>query len=270
MLGLFQENGPCFITPDGKPRNNPYSWTSATNMLYIDQPTQVGFSYSIPIPASMDASGDIVPLQGKSCPQNATKCGTWSLPDANLTASSTPDAAPNFWKTLQGFMGVFPQYAQNDVIFGTESYGGKYGPIFSEYIMKQNDILEQDDTAIPGALQVPLSALLIGNGWFDPLVQYQAYYNFTVSPGNTYDLHVFNSSTQTAIYNALYRPGGCVDMINTCYTNGTDVNCAAADDACYRGAEQPFEDMTLARDSYDVRYLNPSPFPPSWMDAYLN
>jgi carboxypeptidase C (cathepsin A) len=36
------------------------------------------------------------------------------------------------WKTLQGFMGAFPQYSANGVHFATESYGGHYGPLFNE------------------------------------------------------------------------------------------------------------------------------------------
>ena len=26
MIGLFQENGPCFVNPDGHPYNNTHSW----------------------------------------------------------------------------------------------------------------------------------------------------------------------------------------------------------------------------------------------------
>lgn len=40
MIGLFQENGPCSVDIDGNVLNNPYSWSNASNMLYIDQPTQ--------------------------------------------------------------------------------------------------------------------------------------------------------------------------------------------------------------------------------------
>jgi carboxypeptidase C (cathepsin A) len=130
MIGLFQENGPCRVGSDGVAVSNPYSWSNASNMLFIDQPTQVGFSYSIPVPAYTDGfSQELVVLPNNTCPDYATDwaCGTYSYPNETLTADSTPAAAPGMWKTLQGFMGVFPQYSREEFFFTTESYGGHYG-----------------------------------------------------------------------------------------------------------------------------------------------
>jgi len=53
-------------------------------------------------------------------------------------------------------------------------------------------------------MKISLESVSIGNGWFNPNTQYQAYYNFTVYPGNTYDVAPFNSSIQDQMYNALY------------------------------------------------------------------
>lgn len=193
MIGLFQEQGPCRIDSDGNVVNNPYAWNNVTNMLFIDEPTQVGFSYSTPVPAYIDPnSGYLVELPNKTCPDYASDwgCGTYSYFNESLTANSTPAAAPNFWATLQGFMGAFPQYSREGVYFTTESYGGHYGPIFSEYFETQNA------KNISGAHNISLEGLLIGNGWYDPLIQYQAYYNFSVSPGNTYGYDPLNQSVK--------------------------------------------------------------------------
>lgn len=43
MIGLFEENGPCYIDAEGNVVNNPYSWNNVSNMIYIDQPTQVSY-----------------------------------------------------------------------------------------------------------------------------------------------------------------------------------------------------------------------------------
>jgi len=47
MIGLFQENGPCGIDIDGKVIFNPFSWNNASNMLYIDNPTQVSLTIQL-------------------------------------------------------------------------------------------------------------------------------------------------------------------------------------------------------------------------------
>lgn len=234
MIGLFQELGPCSIDADGSVVNNPYSWSNVSNMLFIDQPTQVGFSYSKPIPGYVDPnSGLIVQLPNATCPDYASDwdCGTYSYFNESLTANSTPAAAPNMWKTLQGFMGAFPDYSRNGFYFTTESYGGHYAPIFNEYFEQQNA------KNISGAHEISLKAVLIGNGWYDPLLQYQAYYNFTVFPGNTYDYDPFNQSVKDQFFNNMYGPGNCYDQTVDCMTRGIDEICSSADNFCFEQVE---------------------------------
>ena len=135
----------------------------------------------------------IITLPDATCPDYAQKigtCGTYSYANESLIANSTHAAAPNFYKALQGFMGALPQYSRNSFHFSSESYGGHYGPIFNEYIEAQNA------KNIPGSHHISLETVMIGydhtpisssikahdsyrNGWYDPLLQYQAYYNYT-------------------------------------------------------------------------------------------
>lgn len=141
MIGLFQENGPCqFVAGASTPSLNPYSWNSFANMLYIDQPIGVGFSY-----------------------------GTDSV-------SSTVTAAPYVWKLLQAFYTQFPQYENRDFGVFTESYGGHYGPEFADYFEEQN--VKITSGTITGH-NIKIVALGINNGWFDATIQEKAYVDFS-------------------------------------------------------------------------------------------
>ncbi|TVY56338.1 Carboxypeptidase S1-like protein [Lachnellula cervina] len=153
------------------------------------------------------------------------------------------------------------------------------GPIFNEYIEEQNA------KNISGAHKISLESVLIGyvlpampsllelicsrNGWYDPLIQYQAYYNYTVFPGNTYDYSPFNTSVQEQFYNQLYGPGNCLDQIKDCAARGLNDICESADNFCYSLVEEVLPDNTN-RDEYDIRELQPDPFPYAFYVDYLN
>lgn len=104
---------------------------------------------------------------------------------------------------------------------------------------------------------------------YDPLIQYQAYYDFIVSPGNTYDYAPFNDSIASLFYNNLYGPGNCVDRLNACYAGGDNAICGDADTFCANHVENLF-DIYLGRDEYDARELYPDPFPYEFYVDYLN
>ena len=267
MIGLFQELGPCGVDSSGKVYNNPYSWSEASNMIFIDQPAQVGLSYSIPVPGYADPStGDVVVLPNNTCPAgNITQgtCGTYSNPNVTDTETTTAAGAPAFWATLQGFMGAFPQYSRESFNFATESYGGHYGPVYNEYIETQNA------KKITGAHEIHLESVLIGNGWYDPIIQYQAYYNFTVSPGNTYDYFPFTANQSAEMFNNLYGKGNCVDGLKHCAATGDNKVCSDADTYCADKVESLYDNY-LNRDEYDMRELMPDPFPYNFYPAYLN
>ncbi|GAC74876.1 serine carboxypeptidases [Moesziomyces antarcticus T-34] len=264
MIGLFQELGPCSVDSNGTVVNNAYAWNNASNMIFIDQPATTGLSYTKLIPGYVNPSTDsLVVLPDETCPEYAQDfgtCGTYSAPNVTLTANSTESAAKNFYRTLQGFMGAFPQYSREDFHFATESYGGHYGPVFNEYIEQQN---------AHAAHKIKLKSVMIGNGWYDPALQYAAYYNFTVSPGNTYDYRPFNSSVEEMMYNNMFGSGNCLDQIRDCYATGTNQVCSTADTFCANNVESILDNYAN-RDEYDIRELSPDPFPYSFYVDYLN
>jgi carboxypeptidase C (cathepsin A) len=144
---------------------------------------------------------------------------------------------------------------------------GHYGPIINQYVEQQNELIAKKE--LHNAHHINLKTLLIGNGWYDPLIQYQAYYNFTVFPGNTYDYKPFNESISAMMYNSLYGPGNCVDMTKDCYARGINSVCSFADNFCANNVEEVL-DIYANRDEYDIRELSPDPFPPTFYVDYLN
>jgi cathepsin A (carboxypeptidase C) len=56
MLGLFEELGACLINEHGNGTTyNKYGWNKAANMLFVDSPAGVGYSYSdegTPVPSN--------------------------------------------------------------------------------------------------------------------------------------------------------------------------------------------------------------------------
>jgi carboxypeptidase C (cathepsin A) len=122
------------------PSLNPYSFNEYANMVYIDQPIGVGFSY-----------------------------GTDDV-------TSTVTAAPYVWTFLQAFYAQFPAYESRDFGIFTESYGGHYGPEFASYIESQNTKIAAG--SVTGE-NISLVALGINNGWYDAKIQYKAYVDFS-------------------------------------------------------------------------------------------
>lgn len=266
MNGLFSEMGPCSIDAAGNVVDNPNSFSTVSNMLFVDQPATVGFSYTIPTNASMSAeTAQITPTQ--SCTIADPGCGTFSSPDFSLTPNGTVAAAAVFYSAMQGFMGAFPQYSANGVHINTQSYGGHYGPIFSDYIVKQNKL------NTPGTVPIPLKSLTIEDGFFDTRVQFAAYYNYTVQPGNPYGLSPYTAAQQKTLYNNVWGRGGCQDQQAACNANPPPANidsvCAAADTFCVSAVED-FFDINALRSETDIRELASDPFPPAFFVSYLN
>lgn len=64
MLGMLQELGPCLINEHGNgTKFNKYGWSKRSNMIFVDQPAGVGFSYvdrGTPVPDnSFSAASDL-------------------------------------------------------------------------------------------------------------------------------------------------------------------------------------------------------------------
>lgn len=104
MLGFAQEHGP-YSMPDGEERffRNPNSWNLETNMLYIESPAGVGYSYFYG-----DDKGHF-----------------------DDTSSSEDNYA-----ALVAFFEKFPEYRDHDLFISGESYAGIYVPYLAWQIIE--------------------------------------------------------------------------------------------------------------------------------------
>lgn len=189
MMGLLEENGPCFVEPDSKTtRLNPWSWNNEVNMIYLDQPTQVGFSYDVLTNCSVELSQDdygfnIVPTDFKGEAPNVnltTLAGTFGSQKLNQTANTTAQAAHVLWHFAQTWFFEFPHYKPHDdkISVWAESYGGHYGPGFFEFFQQQNEKIENGSLADGDAHYLHLDTLGIVNGLLDLVVQGESYIDF--------------------------------------------------------------------------------------------
>ncbi|KAF2087953.1 putative carboxypeptidase S1 [Saccharata proteae CBS 121410] len=192
MIGLFQENGPChFVNGSSEPSLNEYSFNEYANMLYVDQPIGVGFSY-----------------------------GTDDV-------TSTVTAAPYVWNLLQAFFAEFTTYESRDFGIFTESYGGHYGPEFAYYIQDQNAAIANG--TLTDAETINLVALGINNGWYDEGLQNQAYIDYALN--NSYNQLITEEEAaeyQTALddkctplIDTCYSTGtsaSCIKADSVCYS----------------------------------------------------
>ncbi|KAL6652799.1 hypothetical protein ACP70R_011724 [Stipagrostis hirtigluma subsp. patula] len=104
-VGAFSENGPFRPSGNGLVRNE-YSWNKEANMLYLESPAGVGFSYSTD-PSFYGGVGD------------------------SMTARDN-------LKFLQGWFAKFPQYKGRDLYITGESYAGHYVPQLAQRMVEFN------------------------------------------------------------------------------------------------------------------------------------
>lgn len=93
------ELGPSSIDKNVKTKYNPYSWNANASVIFLDQPVNVGFSYS---------GGSV---------------------------SNTVAAGKDIYALLTLFFDQFPEYAKQPFHITGESYAGHYIPVFAHEIL---------------------------------------------------------------------------------------------------------------------------------------
>ncbi|KAI1165808.1 carboxypeptidase S1 [Nemania serpens] len=289
LLGLFAENGPCYINSDSNStRLSEWSWNNEVNMLYIEQPVQVGFSYDTLHNYTYNLiTGRTVALNPSDpIPETNTTQLVGTYPSNNRTATSqgSRNAAIAIWHFAQTWFQEFPAYHPNDsrISLATESYGGRYGPAFFSFFEEQNQKIENGTwNGSDGENYVlNLDTLILINSCIDRQVMYPYYPQMAYN--NTYGIQAVNESIYLGMIDAWERDGGCRDQIAECIevaeaydpdnigVNAT-VNriCAAAESFCSNEVRGPYLEYSN-NNYYDLATLNPDPFPAPFHSLYLN
>ncbi|KAG2645322.1 hypothetical protein PVAP13_2KG363470 [Panicum virgatum] len=105
-LALFYENGPFHIADNLSLVWNDFGWDKASNLIYVDQPTGTGFSYS---------------------------SDSWDTRHNEAAISN------DLYDFLQAFFAEHPEYAKNDFFITGESYAGHYIPAFASRVYRGNN-----------------------------------------------------------------------------------------------------------------------------------
>ncbi|XP_019193354.1 PREDICTED: serine carboxypeptidase-like 27 [Ipomoea nil] len=104
--GASEEVGPFRVLPDGQTLTlSPYAWNKEANLLFLDSPAGVGFSYS-------NTSSDLITGDQRT------------VKDAYIF--------------LKRWFARFPQYNQRPFYIAGESYAGHYIPQLSRIIVRRN------------------------------------------------------------------------------------------------------------------------------------
>ena len=127
--GWANEHGPMQLDEEGKFKLNEYSWNRVANMIYLESPGDVGFSYI----------------------------------DSKLEQDLFIDdkiAAEDNLKALINFFEKFPSMKNKDFYISGESYGGIYVPMLAYNIIEYNKNKVESE-------KIKLKGILVGNGVTD-------------------------------------------------------------------------------------------------------
>jgi cathepsin A (carboxypeptidase C) len=196
---MLQELGPCLINSHGNGTiYNEYSWNQKTNLLFVDQPAGVGFSYA---DRELDGSPGPVPTNSFS-------------------------GAADMHIFLQIFISkAFPALEHNSFHISGESYAGHYIPTLAAQIISQN-------TIYPSRTQVPLKSTLIGNGYVSPLDTTFGYWETLCTTNPGIPTPIFNATRCDIMASNLPR---CLSVAQTCYSHPDPAICLAAQTVCVTG-----------------------------------
>ncbi|KDR81948.1 hypothetical protein GALMADRAFT_58763 [Galerina marginata CBS 339.88] len=187
--GLLFELGPCSITNNGlNVTSNPYSWNKNANIIFLDQPVNVGYSYA----------------------------------DDGTSVSTSPVAGKDVYAFLELFLNRFPNYSKAPFHLAAESYGGTYAPNFASVIFKANKELQVAPN--PQLKHINLASVILANGLTDPYVQMASVPDYVCE--GPYPVYDDPEGPQCQALRA--KVPTCQRLLKACYNFDSRFTCAPA------------------------------------------
>jgi carboxypeptidase C (cathepsin A) len=163
LLGFLTEQGPFRPQADGSLEYNKWTWNQKANMVFIEQPVGVGFSYS-------------------------TNQSDYRIGDTQ--------AAQDNVQVILEFIKKFPEYSSAPLYITAESYGGHYIPTWADAIVDYNSANPSNSIKFAGfAVGNPYVDYWSGVG-----AQMEAYWDHQLLPSSSWDRYVSNGCTDAAGY----------------------------------------------------------------------
>ncbi|KAL3667311.1 hypothetical protein V7S43_007540 [Phytophthora oleae] len=169
------ENGPCRINEDATTALNPHSWTSEANVILLDQPTNVGFSYD-------NSSGTVL---------------------------NEKEVQENMYWFLQGFLDKHPEFEGRALYLAGEGYAAHYVPAAAHYIWSENLAVKKENAT----LRINLQGIIIGNGLVNPVVQMPHVLNMATK--NSYNINLLKPTDVTTAKEAAPVCNQLMDVCQT-------------------------------------------------------
>ncbi|KAK0777444.1 hypothetical protein LTR59_013859 [Friedmanniomyces endolithicus] len=286
IWGAVSDGGPCYVNPDSNSTtSNEWSMNTHVNMLYVDQPNSVGFSYDAVLNSTFDtlfivpeALNDTSIVSFDEYPEGVPEANStlWygSFPSQNIlhTANTTAIAARTLWHFAQGFFG---NLQQGYLALGKQLRGYTV-PVTAAYFVSQNEKIQNGQLNGSAAVELPVDTIGFANGCTDLL--YQLEYYPQMAYNNTYGLQVIN---ETVYEMAMAAVPACLQLVRDCrslseeydpdqsaFNETVNAVCTNATATC--AAIGAAYDMVSNRSDFNMAHTQPDPFPPYYLAAYLN
>ena len=160
LLGLLTEQGPFKPNANGQLEPNEWRWNRIANMIFVEQPVGVGYSYS-------------------------TNSSDYRIGD--------DQAAKDNLQLVLAWLEKFPQYKSNPLFITSESYGGHYMPTWAKEIVEYNK-------KQPSESKINFKGFAVGNPYLDYYsgsgAEMEALYARQMLPKPSWDKYVDQGCTK--------------------------------------------------------------------------